>query len=264
MKGPPKLLAAWLTRKGTKNSENQDRAFIDRQLGLFIIADGLGGYKGGALASSIAVNTISRVISSRIEHIPSIAALEHLLYKSLVDTNRAIRTLSQSRRSIENMATTVVVAIIWEQIVLVANVGDTRAYVMRAGDLYPISQDHSAAAELVSARLLNPNESREHPFRNIVTRTLGSAQTVQPYFSQSPVTNVDMLLLCTDGLWSVLPDALIQRELQRNGTVFQRCSRLVNLAVKHGSTDDITCAVVETSGPLRQITCHKSNCRYSS
>lgn len=240
-----RLRAAGHTRKGIKNRENEDRAFVDPQLGLFIVADGLGGYSGGAMASSIAVNTISSMIRSHLDQATTKFSLELLISHAIEQANVAIRNTSYSTGDFRDMATTVVVAFFRGQNALIANVGDSRAYVMDEGRLRMISHDHSAVAELLDNRLLSEDQYRTHPFRNIVTRALGSAPIVQPHIYHSALVNVDLLLLCTDGLWAALPDILIEKVLKGGKDPAKKCLDLVDLAVSNGTSDDTTCVLVE-------------------
>jgi len=239
------MQAAWLTQKGTRNSENQDSVFLDPQIGLFVVADGLGGHRGGAIASSIAVNTISAVYRSDPVQYEDSFTLESKVMQSLVAANAAIRNVALEKQGIDNMASTVVMAALQGKNAIITNVGDSRAYAVMGNHLTKASHDHSAVAELIDNHLLPADQDRAHPFRNFVTRSLGVSSMVEPFIFRTPVAGLSSLLLCTDGLWSVLSDAEIERILLSVESVSTRCFRLVKTAVAHGAADDVTCILVD-------------------
>lgn len=238
------LQATWQSKKGTTNNENQDRALVDPELGLFVVADGLGGYEGGATASAIAVSCINEFFRTEL---PKFSDLQALVLSSIDYANSAIRTLAVERDNMRQMATTVVVAAVRHVELIIANVGDSRAYLLKYGRLKKVTRDHSAAADLTGKRLFSGKQSRIRTSRNILTMALGSSSNVRPAVFRSTVNDFDQLLLCTDGLWSVLEDDVIERTLAEDGNLLEKCRNLVSLAERNGATDDITCVLIDIS-----------------
>jgi PPM family protein phosphatase len=227
------------------NTENQDRALVDSGMKYFILADGVGGEVGGEIASSIAVSTASEIIGTGIERVQGPADLQSLIVESISLANSEIRRRSAKNIRLSKMASTIALAAVKDHDLVIANVGDTRIYAMFMGRLSVISHDHNAASELVRHRLLRSGQIRDHPFRNIITRSLGHAKQVEPFVARFHIDDVSLLLLCTDGVWSVLDDLVLEGFLARNNSLEEKCLDITNGASAKGSMDDITCILVD-------------------
>jgi protein phosphatase len=239
------MQVVWNTRIGLKSTTNQDRAFVDQKLRFFILADGVGGNPGGGVASSIAINAASRILSSQIDQVKRLPELESLISRSIQTANQDIQKLSSAERRLAHMASTITIAVIHNQNLAFANLGDTRVYAMTAQGLVALSHDHNAATELAGNSLLTERQIRSHPFRNILTRALGSSAEASPFIQTVDLNAVTMLLLCTDGVWSVLQDSALEDILRHKATLADKCLTIMNMAVRSGSTDDLTCILVD-------------------
>jgi serine/threonine protein phosphatase PrpC len=240
------MRAVWNTQRGIKNSENQDSTLIDPGMRYFLLADGVGGEAGGAVASSIAVNTMSQTIAPRIGSIRGSAEVRSLIIESIKRANTEIRRVSAEGIGLSGMASTIALAAISGRDIITANVGDTRVYAWFNDHLSLVSSDHSAVTELVRHRLLRSAQMRSHPFRNIITRSLGHAENVEPFVGILSTANVGLLLLCTDGIWSVLEDSVLEGFLAQKNSLEEKCVSILNAAAAKGSTDDLTCVLVDT------------------
>jgi serine/threonine protein phosphatase PrpC len=239
------LRAVWKSQQGVKNSENEDRAFVDQGMRYFILADGVGGEVGGAIASSIAVSTVSETLAGRIGTVQGAADLQSLIKDSIRRANEEIRRASAGDHRFSRMASTIALAAVNGTDLVIANVGDTRIYAISMGRLSVISQDHSAANELVRHRLLKSAQIRGHPFRNIITRSLGHAKEVEPFVARFSLNESSLLMLCTDGIWSVLEDSVLEDFLAQSNSMAEKCISILNAASENGSTDDLTCVLVD-------------------
>ena len=173
---------------------------------LYIVCDGMGGHKAGEVASQVAVDEISRVYAElACNH-----SVPDILAKAIQRAHAAVRQRSADE-SLGDMGTTAVVAVVHDNELYVANVGDSRAYVLRDGALIQISRDHSRVAEMVRAGVLTPEEAKTSSVRNVITRAMSSMRAeVEPEFFQEEFREGDVLVMCTDGLWGPVEDAQIQ------------------------------------------------------
>jgi len=235
------MQAVWRSERGTGSAENEDRVLVEEKLRLFVVADGLGGYVGGATASAIAVNCIGDFYKTESHKFPD---LEALVISSIAYAHSAIRTAASERNVLKRMATTVVVTAVRDNALVIANVGDSRAYLLKYGRLRRVTTDHSATVDLIDKDLPYKGDERSHRFRNMLTRALGSSLNAEPTVFRSTVNDFDQILLCTDGLWSVLSDDLLERTLTQSGNPSEQCRNLVHLAMQYGSMDDMTCVIV--------------------
>jgi protein phosphatase len=239
------MRAVWKTQTGVKNQENQDRALVDSGMSYFILADGVGGEAGGGVASSIAIEIVSQTLASRISEVRGSSELQSLISEAINLANAEIKHLSTGKLS--RMASTIAVAAVNGSDIVLANVGDTRVYAVFRGHLSVVSHDHNAAMELVQHRLLKSDQLRGHPFRNIITRSLGHAQHVEPFVNRLSTNDVSLLLLCTDGIWSVLEDSALEYIMTHTVSLEEKCTQILDTAFRMGSTDDLTCVLVDTS-----------------
>jgi protein phosphatase len=223
-------------------------------IGAYVVADGMGGHQSGEVASSIAVRTIGSLINSSFiaplvagDPVASNAtALANLVKEATLEANRRIYELARERRS--DLGTTVTVALIAGTQLTVANVGDSRTYLWRDGQLSVITKDHSLVAQLVAAGQLTPEEMYSHPRRNEIYRALGD-----PHLTANEVDTFgvrlqpgDAILLCSDGLWDfvrdgVLASVLAEKENQPPEAV---CRDLIDRANAAGGEDNISVILV--------------------
>lgn len=241
---------------GRKRKTNEDSFAIASDLGLFVVADGMGGHAAGEVASRLAVESIERHISgSDPRKEPTIPASfrtvrpeESALPAPARRVLNAIRLANQEivrsvRRnsSQKGMGTTVVIAYVHGGRAYIGSVGDSRAYMVRQGAIRQLTSDHTFVNEQVRAGTLTEDEARKHPARNILTRAVGSAEEVDPDVSQQDLQPGDVLLLCSDGLTTMVEDADIARAvLAHPDDLEAACVALVRLANEKGGDDNVT------------------------
>ncbi len=213
----------------------EDPEVLGKRGALFVVSDGLGGHEKGEVASELAVRSISESYYQDEND-----DVEQSLRQAIQRANTAIHQLGKG------MGTTCVVAVLQGDTAFIANVGDSRAYLVRDGQLTQISQDHSIVAEEVRAGLITKEQARHHPQNNIITRCLGEKDDVEVDTFAEPVQEGDLLLLCTDGLTNQLTDeelAKIVHEFQPTESVQQ----LIQRANEQGGPDNITAIVVQVA-----------------
>ena len=210
---------------------------------LLVVADGMGGHAGGATASRLAIETVERVIGSSTE--PPDAMLRH----ALEEANRCIYERSRQDPSVAGMGTTgVALLIVADGSSCVANVGDSRAYRLRDGELEQLTLDHSLVAELQRRGMLSEAQARVHPRRNEVLRSLGVDPSVEVDVFAVDVKPGDQYLLCSDGLSGVVDDPEIA-SVMRADPPEVAARRLVDAANARGGPDNITVVIARAPGP---------------
>jgi len=238
-----KLEAGTASHTGLVRTANQDS--VGMADGLYVVADGMGGHRGGEVASAEAVAAMLAVFDRRDR--PGLVA-------AVRSANRTILERSAVQPSLSGMGTTlcalaVVNSASGDEVLAVANIGDSRVYRFAAGELVQVSDDHSLVADLVRAGELSAEEAARHPQRNILTRALGiEADPVIDSWELEPVLG-DRYLLCSDGLFNELDDGMLA-EMLAVGSVQETADRLVDEAVENGGHDNVTVLVVEVvAGP---------------
>ena len=252
--GGPALAAAWtdLGLLRTLNEDNWGWIRLSETASLYAVADGMGGHDGGEVASALAVRTICEVSKSKILdllNIPftaddtGVAAAEALLEAAFQSANNTIKDEADERGT--DMGTTMVTALVLhDRLALVANVGDSRAYLLRRGVLHQISRDHSLVANMVERGRLTRAEARVHPHSNILVRTVGGEHDVEIDIFRVSLEPADRLLLCTDGLWGEVEDPLIEAILAKQADTREAVRQLVRAAQRSGGKDNITALIV--------------------
>ena len=244
-------VVAGRTDPGRVRSENEDAFLTDAGLGLWVIADGMGGHRDGARASALAVATICEFVRASRDDgevtwpygFESTQAFEaNQLRNSIYLAHRNIQADGhQATDDGHQMGSTVVAAILRDRQITFANVGDSRLYRVRAGQLEQLSVDHSWAAAAVRAGA-NPAAIRQHPMRHMLTHALGHEVADVPV-RQEPLEDGDALLLCTDGLYGALSEAAILEVLTDERDVDAQADALITLANAAGGPDNITVVV---------------------
>ena len=228
-----------VTDPGKVRKNNEDSLLVGegRDETLFAIADGIGGFEAGEVASSIAIDVLKDVEPS--------GSLED----AIREANRRILAVARSDEKLSNMGTTVVVMRFGgtqeEPVVEISHVGDSRAYLLRGGDLKPITEDHSLVAELVRSGDLTRAQASEHPQKNLITRALGAEEEVEIDTTVLPIEPGDRLILCSDGLSDMVPEDKMLDLLTSSPADPRRAAQaLVSAALKAGGVDNVTVVVV--------------------
>lgn len=226
------------TDVGSVREQNEDSLVVRPPL--FVVADGMGGHAAGEVASEIAVKTIEELA-------PSFADAEALGH-AVEEANRDIINAALAGEGREGMGTTVTAAVLERNRLVIAQVGDSRAYLLHNGELTQLTRDHSLMANMIEAGQITPEEARYHPSRSVITRALGNDPDTVPDLYEINVEDGDRLLLCSDGLYSMLEDDEIAAVMRRVSDP-QRCaSTLVNGAIAAGGHDNVTVIVADAEG----------------
>jgi serine/threonine protein phosphatase PrpC len=226
------------TNPGARGGQNQDSMGWDAERQVALVADGMGGYAGGEVASALVKETILEAIGS--------VDLETAIMRA----HAKILTAAEQNSQYTGMGSTVVALQVNAGICHVAWVGDSRGYLWRRGALKPLTRDHSVAEVLRDAEHLSETQLRAHPLRHRVIQSLGLDQPV-PSASQTPLRQGDWLMLCSDGLSGELRDEEIVDVLRANGTPDAAADALVNQALAKGGHDNVTVVLMQYTGRTR-------------
>ncbi len=229
---------------GRRRASNEDSFGARPDLGLFIVADGMGGHAGGEVASRIAVQEIAAAIATTAHEPGGPASAATRLRTGFERANQRIADKAAASAELRGMATTAVAVLMTGEAVILAHVGDSRLYLLRNGQLDRLTVDHSWVEEQVRAGTLTVAAAREHPWRNLVTRAIGGPPGLVVDVGELALEPRDRLLLCTDGLFSVVPDTRIAEILGRSSDLSRVCHDLVGAANAGGGPDNVTVVVV--------------------
>ena len=230
---------------GKKRQLNQDFVYsTDEAVGklnnLYIVADGMGGHNAGDFASKYAVETVVREIKGSVETKPF-----RILGKSIRVANELIRLKARENIALNGMGTTIVVASIDEEHQLeVANVGDSRLYIIRDNEIRQITRDHSLVEEMVRMGGMNRESARNHPDKNIITRAIGARDSIEVDFFQEELNENDLVLMCSDGLTNMLTDEEILNICNSKSDLNDIANELIDQANKNGGKDNIAVVLI--------------------
>src|SRR6476659_7106115 len=194
---------------GRQRQGNEDNYFV--RAPLFVVADGMGGAQAGEVASEIAVRSFD-------DELPN-GSLPHALVSVIEGANKRIHEKARADDSLHGMGTTTTAAYVDDDEVVIAHVGDSRAYLFRDGELVRLTRDHSLVGELVARGKLTEEQAEAHPQRSVITRALGPEPSVQVDADVFPARAGDVFLVCSDGLTSMVPEAEVKRLLLSGGTL---------------------------------------------
>jgi PPM family protein phosphatase len=240
------------TLLGNYRENNEDAIEVKQfpDMTVSIVADGMGGQAAGEIASKRAIEVIPRELRKNVGTSPSPDHVKTTIRKSVVQANEEIMAMGALDRDLRNMGTTVVMAM-WRKgsEMYIANVGDSRAYLIRAGQIEQLTVDHSLAQALVDNKTISAAEAREHRFRNVLWKYLGSKEVGEgPDVKVVPIKAGDRFLLCTDGLSGPVPDHQLLSFMSEQADVQQCADGLGQLALDNGSRDNVSCIIMEVTG----------------
>lgn len=243
------------THTGLRRANNEDAVFVDEARGIAILADGMGGYNAGEVASGMATRVVQTELQRWLDQDP--AASNARDARRAVDTavrnaNLAVLTASQTHAEYAGMGTTIVVGVFQDDRLCVAHIGDSRCYRLRQGQFTQITRDHSLLQEQLDAGLITPEQAAFSTHRNLVTRALGIDEGVEVEINEFAVQPDDLYLLCSDGLSDMVDDGVIAEILLRPGVVANKANALVNAANDHGGRDNITVLLVHAIAGVRK------------
>lgn len=233
-----------VTDIGRKRKLNQDFVYSsDEPVGnlpnVYIVADGMGGHQAGDYASKCTVETMVREIRGCFEKSPI-----RILSKAIRIANAQVRKKAREDESLLGMGTTVVAATCLGKYLQVANVGDSRLYIINE-EVRQITRDHSLVEEMVRMGGLDREAARNHPDKNIITRAIGARDTIEIDFFHEELKSGDIVLMCSDGLTNMLEDEEIGRILKSQGTIEERAEKLIEAANQNGGRDNIAVIVID-------------------
>jgi len=224
------------TDVGRGRPENEDNLLVDREHGLYAVADGMGGHRAGEVASATAIETLQAAYLGGQRLDQAVAA-----------ANTAVFTKGTEDAALQGMGTTLTaIALEGDSTALLGHVGDSRAYLMRNGAVTQVTDDHSLVEQLVREGRLSPEEAQNHPQRAIITRALGVDSQVEVDTYRIDLKAGDRLLICSDGLTNMLSDDTIAQTLRRHADPQQAADTLVDMANQAGGDDNITVVILDT------------------
>jgi protein phosphatase len=247
------LEIASCTDPGMVRSHNEDSIAADAANGLLVLADGMGGYNAGEVASGMATTVIitemQQILTSatpyQIDPRTNQEIAKRLVREQVLKANTSIYQAAQSQPQYAGMGTTLVVALFYDNRVLVAHLGDSRLYLFRQDKLRQVTRDHSLLQEQIDSGLITPEQAKHAQHKNLVTRALGIDPSVEPEIHEYPTRPGDLYLLCSDGLCDMVDDEDIAMTLQAlGGNLNMAAQHLVQMANDNGGRDNVSVILV--------------------
>ncbi len=229
--------------------ENQDAYFIDllRQTNqaLCVVCDGMGGARAGDVASELAVRVFSEEVLSKLKPSMNRAAIAETMSRAVEATNKEIFEKSMSNEEYFGMGTTLVAAVITDNTAVIANVGDSRAYLITKEGLHKVTHDHSVVEDMIHRGEITRDQARRHPVKNYITRAIGTEDHVDCDIFTVSMNEGDFLLLCSDGLSNIVSDPEMLFEVIYWGAPDDCCERLLAIATGRGAPDNVTIVIFQ-------------------
>ena len=243
--------ASGLTDVGLKRDGNEDSFSTDDSLGLYVVADGMGGHLAGEVASRIAVEMINKSFRKWIEEEAredelfgkpdnSLSLKGNYILSSIKLANKVVYEMAMEYKQYHGMGTTVVILLVTPTLIIVANVGDSRIYMVRDGELERLSKDHTIVSEQVEMGMMTEEEAATSPMKHILTRNFGSSETVEPDIFELEPSNNDRFVLCSDGLTDLVNDEEIFEMTQGEDDPENLCRQFVDTVLQRGAHDNTT------------------------
>ena len=229
------------THTGRVRERNEDSLLVDEELGLLIVADGMGGYRGGEIASALAVRTVHEYLLSSAGESGAGRDLGDVIREAGRRAGEAIRLRASGDARLGDMGTTLVLAVCRGPRIDLAHAGDSRACLIQDGVMRRLTRDHSVVGEMVERGEITPQQARRHPLRNIITRSLGSHGDTGLDLQVVAWEPGSRLMLCSDGLTNMVEDQEIEETVLRAGSdLSTACAMLVEAANRAGGKDNIS------------------------
>lgn len=246
------MIHVWgLTDIGLVRKENQDAYTVRRSEGtghlVCVVCDGMGGPAGGKLASTLATGTFMGSCLSNLRSGMSQEEMQRVAEFAVTAANGAVYDRSLADTELRGMGTTLVSAIIDDDVAVISNIGDSRAYLVRPSSgmsITRVTKDHSVVEKLVDMGNITPEQARSHPDRNLITRALGTNVRVESDTYFLPLQRGDYLLLCTDGLIDTVTDLEMEREINSGESTNSCLQRLLEIAKSRGAADNVTAVLL--------------------
>ena len=246
------------THVGLVREHNEDAIASDLSIGLLLLADGMGGYKAGEVASEIAVLMIAAELTESMQHgvrysqsLPRRLPESKIMIDAVKKTNATIYHISQNEPQCAGMGTTLVAAIFTDNQLIVGHIGDSRLYRLRGEMLTQLTEDHSLIQEQINAGLISLEQAEVSTKKNLVTRALGVDEEVELELQVFEVAVGDMYLLCSDGLSDLVKDAVIAKILlDANNNIIVAANKLIETANENGGSDNISVIIAQVNKPF--------------
>lgn len=257
----PTLVVGQASHIGKVRKQNEDAYFTLQAtlsqngetfpFGLFLVADGMGGHKGGELASALTARVVAEAVLEQF-YLPWLTSdardampqrpINEVILEAANEANLAVHRIAPEA------GTTLTCALVQGTNAYIAHVGDSRAYVIRQGRLEQITQDHSLLARLIELGQISPEEAASHPQRNVLYKAIGQGTTLEVDFYLKSLPTNSYLLLCSDGLWGLIKEEVMAAIVREASTPQEACHRLVREANARGGEDNITVILVQVRG----------------
>jgi protein phosphatase len=230
-----------VTSTGLIRTNNEDNLYVDEKWGLFALADGMGGHQAGEVASRLALAAFSQRFQKLVNEGGDVGSS---LLQAVKEANCQVFEESRRNEMYSGMGTTLSACAIHEHDLFLAHVGDSRVYLVRSGEMLQLTEDHSVVQELLNEGRIRAEDVPVHPYRNLLSRALGTAAELEVDFRHVPVRIGDRVLLCTDGLTNQVSDAAILALIERAKDPEQGVRGLLRMALGQGGFDNITLILV--------------------
>lgn len=251
------IISAVATHPGLRRDGNEDAHCVRADLGLYVVADGMGGHAAGEVASRLVVDTIEAVVHDTrgadvnstwpFPYDPALSLSGNRLKAAMQLANRRVASATHDNDALRGMATTAAAILVHDHRGTLAHVGDSRAYRLRHGQLAPLTEDHSWVNDQVRAGLMTEDDARRHPWRNVVTRAISGGDDPEPDVAELEIHLGDRYLICSDGLSGVVPPDQLVNLLSSPGSADVVCHRLIDAANANGGPDNITAVVIDVA-----------------
>ncbi len=227
--------------KGRWRTNNEDACFVLLPDKVYVVADGVGGGNAGEIASRTAVSQIANyIVDNPISKMVEPYEIVDYFRTCVEKASKNIYVMSQKYEQNHGMATTVVIVYANKGKAYITNVGDSRAYLLRQGELIQLTEDHTYVNTLVKAGVISKEEAKLDERKHVITRALGAEPEVEPDFFQVDIAKDDIIIICTDGLYDEVGDEEMIQVLQKNQSMSEACKALVATANENGGHDNIT------------------------
>ena len=241
------MIHAWgITDKGAVRTQNQDGYYLDvpsEHLAVGVVCDGMGGAKAGNVASLVAVETFVDALKEMGSQEESRPAA--VLAQAAETANSAVFHRAATDPDCRGMGPTLVAALVVERMAYLLNIGDSRAYHVNDQGIARLTRDHSVVEDMVARGDITPEEARNHPRKNLITRALGSEEHIRADLYEKELQPGDFLLLCSDGLSNIVTDQELLYEVIHGGEPADCCQRLLNITMSRGAPDNVTAVLIQ-------------------
>lgn len=241
------MIHAWgITDKGAVRTQNQDGYYLDvpsEHLAVGVVCDGMGGAKAGNVASLVAVETFVDALKEMGSQEESRPAA--VLAQAAETANSAVFHRAATDPDCRGMGTTMVAALVVGQNAYILNIGDSRCYLVQPDGIRRLTRDHSVVEDLVTRGKITPEQARQHPQKNLITRALGAEAQLRADLYRQALSPGDALLLCSDGLSNVVTEQEVLYEVLHGGPAEDCCRRLLDIALLRGAPDNVTAVLLQ-------------------